>query len=187
MHINNIWSNLPNILTIYSASENRKQTNWMFFKNILWFSTFGFGRRFFLHNIHRWWLLSVDYVSSCHNSRIFPVSQIDNRMGGETKPRNRCSLQQWHVTLRGEDTEDIEDPADIGLLLKLVKMVVIQLRRHQWAVQGRPSSMSVVTPGERGECRYSSYPAVSARTRSSRLPQFWHPSILWWRHNIRRN
>ena len=76
------------------------------------------------------------------------------------------------MTLRGEDTEDIEDPADIGLLLKLVKMVVIQLRRHQWAVQGRPSSMSVVTPGERGECRYSSYPAVSARTRSSRLPQF---------------
>ena len=77
------------------------------------------------------------------------------------------------MTLRGEDTEDIEDPADIGLL-KIVKMVVIQLRRHQWAVQGRPSSMSVVTPQsvERADCRYSSYPAVSARTRSSRLPQF---------------
>ena len=68
-------------------------------------------------------------------------------------------------------------------------MVVIQLRRHQWAVQGRPSSMSVVTPQsvERADCRYSSYPAVSARTRSSRLPQFWHPSILWWRYNIRRS
>ena len=78
------------------------------------------------------------------------------------------------MTLRGEDTEDIEDPADIGLLLKIVKMVVIQLRRHQWAVQGRPSSMSVVTPQsvERADCRYSNYPAVSARTRSSRLPQF---------------
>ena len=63
---------------IFSFGKPKTNYNWMFFKNILWYPTlFGFGRRFFLHNMHGWWLLSVDYVSSCHNSRIFPVSQID--------------------------------------------------------------------------------------------------------------